>query len=675
MTMTLLDEIFGLVNGKITEETYTKSVEILQNNYRDICFRYNAPPVIPPKFAFFRLIKFSLSRDPRMAAFIDDCGAPGNDLSTKAFCFVHDIATNLCPFGKTMSVGEKYKPVLSFCASVANCACALSAGLAKRQGKSVDEKAQIQKKINEKHSSKTVDEKQAIVQKRNKTFMERYGADRREIQDKTSATCLKRYGTKHATSSPIVRNKITATMQERYGVDSPYESSEIRDKTTKTMMDRYGVERPLCLAEMRAKATATLLKNTGYDNCSKNPETRAKVIANHFEKYGVENPRQRPEVAASTKKTMMDRYGVAHPMHVPEIKERMINTVMQRYGVINPAQSHFSEHTTKVLNDATLFETFVKDRSFVEAATSLGIDRTTIEKYYAKYGIHIEKKETSYEIEISKFLDDHSIKHERKNRSLIKPKELDFYLPNYNVAIEFNGLFYHCDSPHGRSDRLYHWNKTTACKAIGIRLIQIYEDEWIYRKESVKGRILSMCGKIDKGMGARKLDIRPIENKQAHEFMDSHHIQGRDYTSVFSVGAFFEDSLRCVMSFRAQRGTGIMELSRFCSNGKTYAGAFSRMFKFAVNYKNMDEVVTYADLRYSVGDLYFKTGFTYEGNTEVTYRYVKGDRTYHKSHLSKANMRKRGIEIGNKTETQIAAELKYYRIYDCGKMRFRWRRQ
>lgn len=69
------------------------------------------------------------------------------------------------------------------------------------------------------------------------------------------------------------------------------------------------------------------------------------------------------------------------------------------------------------------------------------------------------------------------------NRTLIKPSELDIYLPYINLAIEFNGIYWHSILYREKS---YHQDKTLKCLKKGINLIHIYEDEWINHKNYIK---------------------------------------------------------------------------------------------------------------------------------------------------------------------------------------------
>ena len=54
-------------------------------------------------------------------------------------------------------------------------------------------------------------------------------------------------------------------------------------------------------------------------------------------------------------------------------------------------------------------------------------------------------------------------------------EEIDIFLPDYNIAIEINGSYWHSSAQKTRS---YHFNKSKRCEALGIRLIHIWDYEW-----------------------------------------------------------------------------------------------------------------------------------------------------------------------------------------------------
>lgn len=87
------------------------------------------------------------------------------------------------------------------------------------------------------------------------------------------------------------------------------------------------------------------------------------------------------------------------------------------------------------------------------------------------------------------------------NRSIIKNEytnkflELDIYLPDINLAIEFNGIYYHSDEMIKEnkigfnSAEEYHKYKSSKCKEQNIHLIHINEQEWLSDKSIVLNNI------------------------------------------------------------------------------------------------------------------------------------------------------------------------------------------
>ena len=71
---------------------------------------------------------------------------------------------------------------------------------------------------------------------------------------------------------------------------------------------------------------------------------------------------------------------------------------------------------------------------------------------------------------------------------IIPPRQLDIFIKSKKIGIEFNGTFYH-SIEHGTKVE-YHLMKTTMCEELGIKLIHIWEDEWIYKNEMIKDFIV-----------------------------------------------------------------------------------------------------------------------------------------------------------------------------------------
>jgi hypothetical protein len=95
--------------------------------------------------------------------------------------------------------------------------------------------------------------------------------------------------------------------------------------------------------------------------------------------------------------------------------------------------------------------------------------------------------------------------------------EIDIYLPDLKLGFEFNGIWWHNEINKMKN---YHLDKTELCENQGIKLIHIYEDDWNYKKEIVKSRILNLLGKITNKIYARKCIIKEVENNSHREFLE-----------------------------------------------------------------------------------------------------------------------------------------------------------
>ena len=106
------------------------------------------------------------------------------------------------------------------------------------------------------------------------------------------------------------------------------------------------------------------------------------------------------------------------------------------------------------------------------------------------------------EREIAEFLQSYGLEY-RRDRRILKGQELDIYIPSHNVAIEYDGLFWH-NSNFKSCD--YHLIKTEECARQGVMLVHIFEDEWKYNPEVVKARLLETLGTVNNRGGSSKVE-------------------------------------------------------------------------------------------------------------------------------------------------------------------------
>lgn len=428
----------------------------------------------------------------------------------------------------------------------------------------------------------------------------------------------------------------------------------------------------LCANESRSKKAKSIWDGKSDIEIQDIVGTRQRTL---IDKYGVDNPGKLPKAkeahaafyadeakvagaVAAGRTTMMNTYGVENAFQLPHLDRKKI------------AQRHLSAEAAEILNNGTLFREFIESKSVATVTEELGINATTFYNYVRQYGIP-NNFGSSFEKEIAAFLEQSGIRFKPRDRTVIKPLELDFWISDFNLGIEFNGLYFH--SSNVVTDR-FHRTKWEACRAAGIRLLMINEDEYVERPDVIRKKILNLCGKSDRGPGGRSMTVSRISISDATAFCEKYHIQGAPSAVVDAFGAFVSGELGGVVTLSRQRGTGHLDLTRFCSDGKVYPGMFSKIMKEISGHVS-ENIITFADLRYSDGGLYEKTGFELVGEIPPDYKYVYRNKTYHKSLFTKKRIEQKfGIDMANKTERIAMEELGYSRIYDCGKLKFIWRR-
>ena len=284
------------------------------------------------------------------------------------------------------------------------------------------------------------------------------------------------------------------------------------------------------------------------------------------------------------------------------------------------------------------------------------------------------------ELELGRFIEE-SCKLEviRNSKKIIPPLEIDLFVPEKMIAIEFDGLYWHSNE---RVDRNYHLDKTEKCAQQGIHLIHVFENEWNSNKELVKSMISNRLGATENVVYARSCDIREVSNDERDAFLLRNHIQGTD-NSKHKIGLFYRHELMSVMTFGKRKITGAapsMELMRFCSERNTrVVGGASRLFSYFVKTYNPDEVTSYANRRYSNGSLYKSLGFELSHISPPNYWYFDSDdcrlgRLHHRSKFQKHKLPTLLKEKfnPNKTEYQNMKDAGFSRIWDCGNYVYKW---
>ena len=261
------------------------------------------------------------------------------------------------------------------------------------------------------------------------------------------------------------------------------------------------------------------------------------------------------------------------------------------------------------------------------------------------------------------------------NRSEISPLELDIYIPHLKIGIEYCGLYWHSEL-QGK-DKLYHRKKYLLCQQKGIRLVTIFEDEWLQYPELVKHRIAHILGQQSTRIYARKCVIKEIDSHTAREFCDQNHIQGYGSAKI-KLGLFFNQQLIQVATFaqpNISKGTknnqdNEWELSRLCSLSTIHVtGGASKLFQYFVKTYNPSRVISYCDLRWNTGKVYQQLGFDKTKDGTPNYWYFQMPNV---KRLHRFGLRKNQTDDPSLTEWENRKNQGWNRIWDCGHSKWTW---
>ena len=261
---------------------------------------------------------------------------------------------------------------------------------------------------------------------------------------------------------------------------------------------------------------------------------------------------------------------------------------------------------------------------------------------------------------------------EQGNRRVIAPKELDCYVPSKNVAIEYCGLYWHSEA---KLDKNYHLNKYLGCLDKGVRLIQVFEDEWLNNRELCQSVIRNALGFTSNKWFARNLSLHQSTYQETKEFLNTNHLQGAVPSQKYLV---LKDKDGVVVacatfSFNRLKNDKEWELVRYCSlTGVTVVGGLSRLCKNFLRLNNISTLISYCNLRWFTGKGYESSGFVFEAYTQPSYYYTNKQLRFSRYSCSKKKLRTLIPNFDeNKTEWKNMQDAGFLRIYDCGNAVYR----
>ncbi len=454
------------------------------------------------------------------------------------------------------------------------------------------------------------------------------------VQKRKSQTVFSHFGVLNAGQSDIVKEKSKQTCLERYGTEYTFQAESVKEKIKETSIQRYGVDHPMKFESVK--------------------ERQKSVIR---ERFGVDYPMQSKEVQEKSRQTCLEKYGADNISRSDYFQEVMFDLNFDKY------------HKNKQdFNAEYVREHFVEDFKFKikEFSEHFGIgSRVVANRFKKRLGIfeqnndHLELGYSQAEKELFDWI---PAQNKISNiKSIIPPLELDIYLPDFGLAIEYNGAYYHSDQfkPEG-----YHIFKTKECEKKGIQLLHIFDFEDIDIWKSVISEKLGKNTRIF----ARKCKIKELSAAESELFLNENHLQG-SCPAKYRYGLFYNDELVQVMTFGIPRFNKScdFELLRLASKKYTtiIGGASKLLNRFRKNHPG--SIISYCNRRFSNGSIYRTLGFVLKCVTDLNYFYIRTDDILTRYQCQKHKLRDILENFDPaKTEKENMEANGYFRVYDCG---------
>lgn len=471
----------------------------------------------------------------------------------------------------------------------------------------------------------------------------------------------------------------------RHGVKYPQASESALRKKEETNLSKYGVK---SLLQNNFFKEQSMLNKYGVTHALKDSDIMSKMMENNIKKYGSSYTVTTKEVQGKIKDTIIKRYGVDNVFKLHKFQEEAVATREAKYGVKYYAQRHIQhiENINKEYWEENFYDKKLDAFDIIKCANYHNISLCTVSVKLKEFNITMRPKYSSInEFEIINYIKQLNVSVVHKDRKVINPLEIDVYIPEKKLGIEFDGLSFHssgessCELDRGISSR-YHLNKTKSCLDKGVQLFHIFENEWLdpIKKDIWKSMISNKLGQSQR-VYARKTIIKEINSVEAIQFCNENHLQGGATSSV-QLGLYTKDNiLVAVMTFNKPRYNKRYnwELIRYCcrKNHTVVGGASKLLSYFRKHYSG--SIISYANRRWSNGSLYEHLGFKLINESTPNYFYFETkngflpkDMILHSRIEFQKHKLKDKLEVFDEslTEKQNMFMNGYRIIYDCGNL-------
>lgn len=280
---------------------------------------------------------------------------------------------------------------------------------------------------------------------------------------------------------------------------------------------RYAVEKSGLKKSWKARMEVrknNLLREFGVENVMQLQAVKDKAVETNLREYGGTSPMKNSDIVKKRNKTNLEKYGDENPMRTDAVKAKRVRTTQERYGVDNVAQlEEVRRKEREYYYCPEVWDAVVDKEKFIEEIKKLSpITLSTIakkfnctpstakrlvEKFDCADMVYFGNHKTFPEVEIGEFLDSIDVEY-RKDKSTLWYKnrngrkcylEIDLYAKEYNIGIEFNGVYWHRTQ---RKSKHSHMKKSKIAEDRGIFIFHVYEFEWVENKGEILCQIKAL---------------------------------------------------------------------------------------------------------------------------------------------------------------------------------------
>lgn len=478
-----------------------------------------------------------------------------------------------------------------------------------------------------------------------------------EVRNKQKQSCLKKYGTVTPLLNDKCKEKTKKTCRQKFNNDSFAGSEQYKRR----------IKSPFSKEEVQQKIKETKTKRYGKSYSKKIFELHRQKIQNlNIEKYGVPYLLMNKQIYLKTNEKMKQKYGVDNYLSTQQFQKIKYMRTWKRIQSWNDFVIPLFDFEDYDGKDIQYKWQCVRCKGQFHSkiyTTGLGKDRS-VPRCQNCFPLH---KQSFAEKQLFDFIVSNYDGEVLKNdKSLISPYQIDIYIPEKKLAIQFDGFYWH-NTFH--KDKDYHLMKTTLCERNNIRMIHVFQHQWQTKKDLVKSYLKSVFGVFRHEICASDCCVKEITEEQSSKFLQQNHLFGNKKSTI-QFGLYFDQELVFVMTFceKIFNKKRVYELVRFGSKiDYNVIGSMSFLFNHFVELKKCS-IISYVDRRYVEDDIYKVLGFKRIKETKPECCFYKNAKSIERFTRKELKEYLQQNYDQNLTDEQNLLLNGYNMVYDCGEI-------